>query len=99
MNDVIFRFKLYIYDNKPKHRNLVKETREFFDEIFGENYNMEVLAINKNPEEAESDKVMAAPLLIKTTPPPRRVIGDLSNKDAILSKLDVDIKRGEFKSE
>lgn len=44
----------------------------------------------ENPQQAEDDRVLATPTLIKHLPPPlRRVIGDLSDKQKVLLGLEV----------
>ena len=44
----------------------------------------------QNPQQAEDEKILATPTLIKQLPPPlRRVIGDLSDKDKVLLGLEV----------
>jgi circadian clock protein KaiB len=53
-------------------------------------YKLEVIDVYQQPELARDRQVIAAPTLIKELPPPlRRFIGDLSDKEKILVRLDL----------
>jgi circadian clock protein KaiB len=51
---------------------------------------VDIIDVQKDPERAEMDKILATPTLIKQLPPPlRRVIGDLSDRDKVLLGLEL----------
>jgi circadian clock protein KaiB len=53
---------------------------------------MEVIDIYQQPALASENQIIAAPTLIKSLPLPlRRLVGDLSNQDRVLSGLDLKI--------
>ena len=53
-------------------------------------YELEIVDIYQQPELAERDHVMAAPMLLKHRPAPSsRIVGDLSNEQAVLHLLDL----------
>jgi circadian clock protein KaiB len=53
-------------------------------------YKLEVIDIQKRPQLAEDERIIATPVLEKKLPAPvRRIIGDLSNKEKVLIGLDV----------
>jgi circadian clock protein KaiB len=53
-------------------------------------YELQIIDVLEHPDQAEQEKILATPTLIKQLPPPlRRVIGDLSDKDKVLVGLDV----------
>jgi circadian clock protein KaiB len=53
-------------------------------------YKLEIIDIQKHPQLAEDEKIIATPVLEKTLPAPiRRIIGDLSNKEKVLLGLDI----------
>ena len=54
-------------------------------------YELQVVDVLERPEQAESDKILATPTLIKRPPgPERRVIGDLSDGDRVLAALELE---------
>jgi len=53
-------------------------------------YEIEVVDINKYPQLAEEEKILATPTLVKKLPPPiRKIIGDLSEREQLLVGLDI----------
>jgi len=53
-------------------------------------FELEVVDINESPQEAENDRVLVTPTLLKKLPHPvRRVVGDLSNEQDIFVALDI----------
>lgn len=66
--------------------NLKKMCREH---ISGE-YDIEIIDLLKNPEEAATDHIFAIPTLVRIQPSPsRKIIGDLSNTTRVLNGLDI----------
>lgn len=50
----------------------------------------EVVDILEHPELAEQEKVFATPMLVKTSPPPRRrLVGDLNDRTAVKQRLNL----------
>jgi circadian clock protein KaiB len=53
-------------------------------------YQLEILDIYEQPELAEKNQIIAAPTLIKLFPVPvKRLIGDMSNMEAVVSALNI----------
>jgi circadian clock protein KaiB len=51
-------------------------------------YSLEIIDVYQQKESAEREQIIALPLLIKDLPlPVRRLIGDLSNTDVVLTAL------------
>jgi circadian clock protein KaiB len=56
------------------------------------NYSLEVVDVHRDPARMLSHQVLAAPTLIKCSPPPtRRLVGDLSDTRHVLAALDIDL--------
>lgn len=54
---------------------------------------LEIIDLKENPGVAEKEKILATPLLIKNSPAPqRRIIGDLSNKQKVISALELNLE-------
>lgn len=59
-------------------------------EHIGLDCDLVVVDVLQEPNQAEAEKILATPTLIKTEPPPvRRVIGDLSNPARLLAALNL----------
>jgi len=51
-------------------------------------FSFQIIDLAKNPEQAEFEKILATPTLIKDQPhPPQRIIGDLSDRDKLYELL------------
>jgi circadian clock protein KaiB len=56
---------------------------------------VQVIDVLEHPEEAEQERILATPTLIKQLPPPlRRVIGDLSDREQVLLGLHLTPRNG-----
>ncbi len=84
----MYEFKLYVIGQTPKSVEVIEELVKLLEDAFDSHYHLEVVDIIKNPELAEKDKILATPTLVKASPPPeKRVVGDLSDKETVLSAL------------
>jgi circadian clock protein KaiB len=53
-------------------------------------YTIEVIDLLKSPQLAEIDEIFAIPTLVRKIPKPlRKIIGDLSNKEKVLTGLSI----------
>jgi circadian clock protein KaiB len=68
----------------------VANVREFCrDELAGD-YNLEVVDLYLNPEQAKASQVLASPTLLRSFPSPaRRVIGDMSDRSRLRAAIKV----------
>ncbi len=54
-------------------------------------YALEVIDVFEHPEQAEAERILATPTLVRVRPPPlRRLVGDLSDRQKVLAYLDID---------
>ncbi|NEX19978.1 circadian clock protein KaiB [Thiorhodococcus mannitoliphagus] len=85
-----YTLRLFITGHTPQaERAIANLKRICADELQGR-YEMEVVDLMEDPEEGERQRIIATPTLIKQLPPPlRRIIGDLSDKERVLSGLDI----------
>lgn len=57
-------------------------------EELGRSYHCEVVDVLERPDLAEEDRVFATPALVRRSPEPvRKLIGDLSDRELVLSSL------------
>ncbi len=81
-------FKLYIMGQTPRSERAIANLRRICDEALGSDYELVIIDVLEQPQLAEEDRVMVTPTLIKQVPPPpRRVLGDLSDTERVLSEL------------
>lgn len=82
--------KLYITGKTPRSEITITNLRRICKEELGGLYELIIIDVLEHPQLAEDEKIIATPTLIKELPLPlRRVIGDLSQKEAVLLGLDI----------
>jgi len=85
-----FVLRLYVTGNTVRSGQAIANIRSLCEEYLPGRYDLEVVDVYQQPEEAAKDQVIAAPTLIKELPfPVKRLIGDLSNRDKVLLGLDL----------
>jgi len=85
-----YLLKLYITGKSPRTDRAIANMRQICERELGNRYNLIIIDVLEQPEQAEQAKIIATPTLIKELPPPlRRVIGDLSDKEKVLLGLDI----------
>jgi circadian clock protein KaiB len=83
------KFKLYITGKTFRSEKAIDTLSNICD-LIGENAEMTIIDILEDPEEAEKDKILATPTLLKTYPPgTRRIVGDLYDIDKVIRGLDL----------
>jgi circadian clock protein KaiB len=85
-----YRLTLYITGDTPRAQAAVANLRRLCDEQLKDEYEVDVVDVLERPDLAEEHKILATPTLIKHLPPPlRRIIGDLSDVEQVLTGLDL----------
>jgi len=80
--------KLYIMGQTANSQTAIKNLNDILEKEFKDLYILEVIDVLKNPQAASEDKILATPTLIKVSSvPARRIIGDLSDREKVLSGL------------
>ena len=82
--------KLYITGKTVNSQKAVENLKNILSELNLERkYKLEIIDILEHPELAEEEKVITIPQLVqKSTLPPFKIIGNLSDKKKILNSLD-----------
>ena len=71
-------------------RKAITEVKKIVSGDLKDNCRLEIVDLLLNPEEAERYNIMVTPTLIRTHPKPeKKIIGDLSNKEKLLTCLDL----------
>jgi|SRR5215510_10666382 len=82
--------KLYIIGTTPQSMRAVANIGRICEGHLQGRYELEVIDLSQRPSLAEGEQIIAAPTLIKKLPLPlRRFIGDLSQTESVLLRLDL----------
>jgi circadian clock protein KaiB len=83
--------KLYITGRTTRSQEAVRNLRALYNRLLYAQFDMVVIDVLENPEQAEEEKILATPTLVRITPDgSSRIIGDLSNTREVLQLLEVD---------
>ncbi len=84
----MYEFRLYIVGQTLNSISVINRFKAFLDERFKDQYSFTVIDILQDPKQAESDKILATPTLLKVLPlPVKKIIGDLSDEKKLLEVL------------
>lgn len=83
-----YLLRLYIGGETPKSLAAIANLRALCDTHLPGRYEIELVDLTKTPELAAADQIVALPTLVRRRPPPpRRVIGSLSDTEKVLDGL------------
>ena len=82
--------RLFIAGQSPRSLDAFANLRTICDEHLPGQYEIEVIDLIEHPELAALHDVLALPTLIRVDPPPtRRIIGNLSDTQRVLTYLEL----------
>lgn len=82
--------KLFIAGHSVRSDIAVRNLKRVLDETTGPGYVLKIIDVTTDPSLAEEYSILATPTLIKIEPHPmRRIIGDLSDREALVKGLDL----------
>lgn len=82
--------RLYIAGNTTKTKRTIQNLKRICDDKLKQGYELEIIDIQKHPEYAKKENIIATPTLIKQLPLPiRNLIGDMSDKEKVLVGLEL----------
>jgi len=85
-----FVLRLYTAGSTPRSTRALRNLRAICEAFIKGRYRLEVIDIYQEPGRASETDIIAAPTLIKDEPqPPCRLIGDLSDRDRVISNLNL----------
>ena len=86
----IYQLRLFVTGASPNSTRAILNLKEICEEHLKENYELEIIDVYQQPLIAQSEQIIALPLLIKKAPGvERRLIGDMSDKERVLRGLGV----------
>ena len=84
------QFMLFVSGMSVKSGHAIENLRKICDQYLKDDYELEIIDISRDTEQAVIHQIVAIPTLIKTNPEPRRIIlGDLSDKEKVLRILNI----------
>ena len=85
-----YTFRLYVTGATPRSGRAISNLKALCERYFRGRYDLEIIDVYQQPSQAEGDGVLVTPTLIKREPLPlRRLVGDLSDCEGVLLKLDL----------
>ena len=85
-----WNLRLYVAGQTPKSLLALTNLKRICEEHLVGRYNIEIIDLLANPQQASDDQILAIPTLIRKLPEPiRKIIGDLSNTERVLMGLDL----------
>lgn len=89
-----FHLRLFVTGITPRSQQAIQNIRQICEEYLSGEYELEVIDVSQNPEQARKYQILAIPTLLKELPPPlRKVVGDLSEKEKVLEGLEIQPQR------
>ncbi len=86
----VYRFKLFVSGSTPRSARAIGNLRKICQDCLDGRYTYEVIDVYQNPEATGLLQIIATPTLVKLSPePPRRIVGDLSDRRRVLSGLSI----------
>jgi len=82
--------RLYLTGATPRSVRAIKNVKALCEQYLQGRYELEVVDLYQQPEQAQAAQIIAAPTLVKELPLPlRRLIGDLSDPNRLLIALNL----------
>ena len=90
-NTTKHKFMLFVSGMSVKSGHAIENLRKICDKHFENNYELEIIDISRDRQQAVKYQIVAIPTLIKTDPKPQRIIlGDLSDTQKVLGILNIE---------
>ena len=89
-----FELELFVVGHSAKSEAAIQNLRSLCEMFLKGRYAITVIDVLEDPMAAERANVIATPLLIRNSPPPRRrIVGDLSMTNVLLIGLGIEVER------
>jgi circadian clock protein KaiB len=84
-------FYLYVAGATPNSTRALRNIKEICEQHLAGRYVLRIIDMQQEPQLAQQEQIIAAPTLVRRRPLPlRRLVGDLSNRAAVLAVLELD---------
>jgi circadian clock protein KaiB len=86
----VYVLRLFVTGVSPASVRAINNIQTILDEYLKDRYELEIIDVHQQPELAQSEDIIAVPVLIKKFPGPRRcMVGDMSDTIRVLHGLDL----------
>jgi circadian clock protein KaiB len=80
--------RLYVTGLTPRSTRAIGTVRSVCEEHLAGQYELEIIDVYQQPGRSSEDQIVAIPTLVKCSPQPQRlIIGDMSDRNRLLSGL------------
>jgi circadian clock protein KaiB len=87
-----YNLRLYVAGQTPKSIAAMCNLRNLCEKYLSGRYSLDVIDLMADPNLAQRDEIIAVPTLVRCLPQPsKRVVGDLSNSESVLTRLGIDV--------
>jgi circadian clock protein KaiB len=87
----LYEFYLYVSGATPNSTRALRNIKQICEQHLAGRYVLRIIDMYQQPELAQQEQIIAAPTLVRRQPLPRRqLVGDLSNRPAVLAILGLD---------
>jgi circadian clock protein KaiB len=84
--------RLFVAGITVRSQNAITNVRRICEEHLTGRFDLEVIDVYTHPEQTRDLQIVATPTLVKLAPEPlRRIVGDLSNRDRVMTGLNLPI--------
>jgi len=86
----LWQLRLYVMDQTPKSVTAFANLKSFCESHLKGRYRITVVDLQKQPQLAKGNQILAIPTVVRKLPQPvRTIIGDLSDLERVLVGLDL----------
>ena len=83
-----YRFTLFVAGDTERSQRAYASLRRICRERLGDEFEIELVDVVRDPEKAEAHRVLTTPTVVKEHPEPRRrITGDLSDATRVMAAL------------
>jgi len=87
-----YDLKLFVSGASPNSVRAINNLQRILETHLAGKYNLQIIDIYQDRSLAEQEQIVALPMLIKKYPPPeRRLVGDMSDQEKVMSGLGITI--------
>jgi len=87
-----YHFMLFVSGMSVKSVNALENLRRICDKYLPGQFEIQIIDISKEKDQAVKYQIIAIPTLIKTAPNhPRTILGDLADTEKVLKILDINV--------
>ena len=84
----VYKLRLFVTGASPNSSRAIANLNEICETHLKGRYDIEIIDIYQQPDIAQSEQIIALPMLIKSEPSPvRRLVGDMSDTEKVLRGL------------